>query len=55
MKKARALWKKWIVLKKVFKIPKKVDIKPTKEINTNKHSENSLSSHMNISALDRKT
>lgn len=55
VEKARALWKKWIVLKIVFKIPKKVDNKQTEEINSNKLSEGSHPSPTDITTLDRKT
>jgi len=57
VKKSRALWKKWIVLKMVFKIPKKIDqhIKPTVEINSSKLLEDCYQSYMDITTLDRKT
>lgn len=51
MKKARALWKKWILLKMVFKIPKKIDRqKPIEKINLNKVN---MDSYMDISVIDR--
>lgn len=57
VEKARDLWKKWIVLKMVFKIPKKVEQhKPVeKAANSNKFIEDSHSSPMDITVLDRKT
>jgi len=55
VKKARDLWKKWIILKMVFKIPKKTDQhKPIKEINSNKSTENVYASSMDIPTIDRK-
>jgi len=43
VEKARALWKKWIVLKIVFKIPKKIDQpKPITETNSAKFSDNAV-------------
>lgn len=56
MEKARHLWKKWIILKMVFKIPKKIDQhKSIEEINSSKQlNENSNSSPMDITALDPK-
>lgn len=56
VEKARDLWKKWIVLKMVFKIPKKIEQhKPVEEVvNSNKLIEDSHSS-LDITVLDRKT
>ncbi|XP_025415197.1 uncharacterized protein LOC112686918 isoform X2 [Sipha flava] len=55
VEKSRALWKKWIVLKMIFKIPKKTDQhKPIEEINLNKNNIDSCS-YMDISVIDRKT
>lgn len=56
VEKARDLWKKWIVLKMVFKIPKKIEQhKPIEElVNSNKLIENSHSSLMDIPILDPK-
>jgi len=54
VEKSRALWKKWIVLKMVFKIPKKIDQhKPTPDINSCKLIDNCYQSPMDT--LDRKT
>ena len=56
VEKSRALWKKWIVLKMVFKIPKKIDQnKPTTEINSIKLVDNCYHSSLDITTLDRKT
>lgn len=56
VEKARDLWKKWIILKMVFKIPKKIDQrKPIEEINSKQLVENSNPSPMDITALDQKT
>lgn len=56
VEKARGLWKKWIILKMVFKIPKKIDQhKPIEEINSRQLTEDSYSSPMDITSLDRKT
>lgn len=56
VEKARDLWKKWIVLKMVFKIPKKIEQhKPVEEVvNSNKLIEDSHSSPLDITVLDRK-
>ncbi|KAL5242931.1 hypothetical protein ACI65C_010341 [Semiaphis heraclei] len=55
VEKSRALWKKWIVLKMVFKIPKKVDQhKPTRDINSSKLIDNCYQSPVDTT-LDRKT
>lgn len=56
VEKARDLWKKWIVLKMVFKIPKKIDQpKPSEEVmNSSKVVEDS-SPNFPITALDRRT
>lgn len=54
VEKARDLWKKWIVLKMVFKIPKKIDQPKTiKETNSSKLPED-YSSSMDIAVLDQK-
>lgn len=51
VEKARALWKKWIVLKIVFKIPKKINQpKPNTETNSVNFSDNA----MEITTLERK-
>lgn len=56
VEKARDLWKKWILLKMVFKIPKLIDQqKPTEEINSKQLIENSNPSPMDITTLDQKT
>jgi len=56
VKKSRALWKKWIVLKMVFKIPKKIDQhKPTTKINSSKLIDDRYQSSMVIPTFDRKT
>lgn len=56
VEKARALWKKWIVLKLVFKIPKKIDLPkpPIEEINSKKVTENFYSSTMDTASFDNK-
>jgi len=55
VEKSRALWKKWIVLKMVFKIPKKVDQhKPTTDKNSSELIDNCYQSPVHTT-LDRKT
>lgn len=54
VEKSRALWKKWIVLKMVFKIPKKID--QNKSItDSSKLINNGYQSPIDITTLDRKT
>lgn len=54
MDKSRALWKKWIVLKTVFKIPKKLDQhNATEKINSSKIT-GDCPSPLAITTLDRK-
>lgn len=56
VEKSRALWKKWIVLKMVFKIPKKIDQhKPPTDINSCKLIDNCYQSPVDITTLDRKS
>ncbi|XP_060861460.1 uncharacterized protein LOC132938562 isoform X2 [Metopolophium dirhodum] len=56
VEKSRALWKKWIVLKMVFKIPKKIDHhKPPTDISACKLIDNCYQSPVDITTLDRKT
>lgn len=58
IEKARDLWKKWIVLKMVFKIPKKIDKhKPSEELMNSSKIVEDLSPNfpMDITALDRRT
>jgi len=56
VEKSRALWKKWIVLKMVFKIPKKIDQhKPTTDINSSKLIDDCYQSPIDTTSLDRKT
>lgn len=56
VKKASDLWEKWMSLKMVFKIPKKIDQqKPIEEINSKQLVDNSNPSPMDITALDQKT
>lgn len=55
VEKSRALWKKWIILKMVFKIPKKIDQnKVIEEIDSNEFSAESYASAMYIPVLDEK-
>lgn len=55
VEKSRALWKKWIILKMVFKIPKKIDqIKVIEEIDSNEFSAESFACAMYIPVLDQK-
>lgn len=53
IEKARALWKKWIVLKMVFKIPKKIDQHKPIETISSKLVEDTYPS-MDITVLDQK-
>lgn len=54
MEKARVLWKKWILLKMVFKIPKKTDqYKLTEKFNLKKIRQDFYSSLMDIPTLDQ--
>jgi len=54
LEKSRALWKKWIVLKMVFKIPKKIDQhKSTKEKSSSKVIDDFYESSMNIRTIDQ--
>jgi len=54
VEKSRALWKKWIVLKMVFKIPKKIDQnKPIKD--SNKLIDNCYQSSIDVTSFDQKT
>lgn len=53
IEKARALWKKWIVLKMVYKIPKKIDQHKPIEMISNKLVEDTYPS-MDITVLDQK-
>lgn len=54
--KAKSLWKKWIVLKMVYKIPKKMDQPKTiKEVNLCKPTQDIYPSPVDISVLDHKT
>jgi len=56
VERSRALWKKWIVLKMVFKIPKKIDQhKPTTDRNPSKLIDDCCQSSMDVTNLDRKT
>lgn len=55
IEKARILWKKWIILKMVFKIPKKIyQHKTIKNIDSNKLAEESYALAMDIPVLDQK-
>ncbi|VVC32419.1 Post-SET domain,AWS domain,SET domain,SRI, Set2 Rpb1 interacting [Cinara cedri] len=56
VEKARALWKKWIILKIVFKIPKKMyQHNVIKEIHSNKLTDESYALAMDIPVLDQNT
>ncbi|XP_025204603.1 uncharacterized protein LOC112601289 isoform X2 [Melanaphis sacchari] len=56
VKKSRALWKKWIVLKMVFRIPKKIDQhKRITEINSSKVIDDCYQSSLNITTFNRNT
>jgi len=55
VEKARALWKKWIVLKIIYKIPKKIDQhKPNIEMNSIQLSEIPFPPSIDIT-LEQKT
>lgn len=54
--KAISLWKKWIVLKMVYKIPKKIDQQKTiEEVDPCKPTQDLYPSPMDITVLDHKT
>ncbi|CAH1720992.1 unnamed protein product [Aphis gossypii] len=56
LEKSRALWKKWIVLKMVFKIPKKIDQhKSVKEKCSSEVINDYYESSMNIRTIDQNT
>lgn len=53
IEKSRTLWKKWIALKIIFKIPKKIDQhKPNIEINSTELNDTSYPYPMEIATLE---